>query len=93
MAANIRILGAIVAGFALCGCASTAGNVTSKPAATSAIMKDSTCLTETGSRISAGKPPCRGTGRSYTSDDIARTGQTDAADALAHLDPAVTVHH
>jgi hypothetical protein len=89
MTANIRFLGAIVAGFALCGCASTAGNAT-KPAA---IAKDSTCLTETGSRISSAKTPCRGTGRAYTSEDIARTGLTDSGDALAHLDPAVTVHH
>jgi hypothetical protein len=91
MAANIRILGAIVAGFALCGCASTAG--TSTPAATSARTNDPTCLADTGSRLPAGKKGCRGTGRSYTQDDLQRTGETDVGDALAHLDPSVTVHH
>jgi hypothetical protein len=49
-------------------------------------------LTETGSRISPAPPKCRGIGRSYSSDDIQRTGQTSAADALGLLDPSVTVH-
>jgi hypothetical protein len=91
MAINMRILGALAAGFALCGCASTAGS-SSKPAASSA-QNDPTCLVDTGSRLPPGKSGCRGTGRSYTSEDILRTGQTDSADALAHLDPSVTVHH
>jgi hypothetical protein len=87
--ANIRILGAIVAGFALCGCASTAGNVTSKSLAKS----DPTCLADTGSRAPGLKGDCRGTGRSYTQFDLQRTGETDVGDALAHLDPSITVHH
>jgi hypothetical protein len=49
-------------------------------------------LTDTGSRISPTPPKCRGFGRSYSGDDIQRTGQTSAADALALLDPSVTVH-
>jgi hypothetical protein len=89
MAVKMRILGALVAGFALCGCASTAN--TSKP--TASAQNDPTCLADTGSRLPPGKSGCRGTGRSYTSEDILRTGQTDAGDALAHMDPSVTVHH
>jgi hypothetical protein len=91
MAVKMRILGAFVAGFALCGCASTAGN-TSKPSAASA-QNDPTCLVDTGSRLAPGKNGCRGIGRSYTGEDILRTGQTNAGDALAQLDPSVTVHH
>jgi hypothetical protein len=89
MSATSRIAGAMVAGLVLCGCAAT--SQTTKPAA-SAAVKDPNCLTDTGDRISAGKPPCRGFGRSYSKDDIDRTGLTNAGDALAVLDPSVTVH-
>ena len=38
----------------------------------------------------AAKPKCNGSpGRSYTQDDIRRTGAIDLADALRRLDPAV----
>ena len=57
----------------------------------SAAAQDPACLTDTGSRI-AGNSKCRGFGRSYSSTDIDRTGQTSAADALALLDPSITVH-
>lgn len=90
MAAHMRIAGLIVAAVTLFGCATTAENGKAKPA--TAMVKDPTCLTETGSRISPAPPKCRGIGRSYSSDDIQRTGQTSAADALGLLDPSVTVH-
>jgi len=89
MAAYMRIAGLIVAGVALFGCASTTPNAKAKPA-TAAVVKDPTCLTETGSRIPGAK--CRGYGRSYSNEDIERTGQTSAADALALVDPSITVH-
>ena len=91
MTAYTRIALVIVAGATLFGCATTAPNATSKPAASAATVKDPNCLTETGDRI-AGTSKCRGYGRSYSSQDIDRTGQTNAADALALLDPSVTVH-
>jgi hypothetical protein len=90
MAAYMRVAALIVAGAALYGCATTAENGKSKPA--TVLAKDPSCLTETGSRISAGPTKCRGTGRAYSSDDIQRTGSTSAADALGLLDPSVTVH-
>jgi hypothetical protein len=90
MKAYMRIAAVIVAGGTLFGCATTAENAKPKPAATAAA-KDPSCLTETGSRIS-GASKCRGFGRSYSSDDIERTGQTTAADALGLLDPSITVH-
>jgi hypothetical protein len=89
MAAYMRIAGVIVAGVALFGCATTTPNANAKPA-TAAVAKDPTCLTDTGSRIPGSK--CRGYGRSYSNEDIDRTGQTNAADALALLDPSITVH-
>jgi len=89
MTAYMRIAGAIVAGVALFGCATTTPNAKAKPA-TAAVVKDPSCLTETGSRISG--PKCRGYGRSYSNEDIERTGQTSAGDALSLLDPSITVH-
>jgi hypothetical protein len=89
MSATIRIAGVIVSGLVLFGCAATSQNI--KPAA-SAAMKDPSCLTDTGDRISAGKPGCRGYGRSYSDADIQRTGSTNPGDALALLDPSITVH-
>ncbi len=79
----------IAAGFMLCGCATSSSN--SIPPA-SAMVSDPHCLTETGSRMSVGKSNCRGFGRSYSNDDIAKTGQTSAAAALGLLDPSITVH-
>jgi hypothetical protein len=91
MSATMRIAGVIASGLVLFGCATTPQNQ-SKPAATAAT-KDSNCLTETGSRIPpAGKAGCRGYGRSYSDEDIQRTGSTNAADALSLLDPSITVH-
>jgi hypothetical protein len=87
----MRFLSAAAAGLMLFGCAATPQNPNSKPAA-SAALKDPNCLTDTGSQI-ASKSGCRGYGRSYSSDDIDRTGKTTAADALGLLDPSITVHH
>jgi hypothetical protein len=90
MRATIRIAAVIVSGLVLFGCAATPQNP-SKPAATAATQ-DSNCLTETGSRIPSHKAGCRGYGRSYSSEDIDRTGSTNAGDALSLLDPSITVH-
>jgi len=89
MAAYLRIAGVIVAGVTLFGCATTTPDAKAKPATTAAV-KDPACLTETGSRIPGSK--CRGFGRSYSNEDLERTGQTSAADALALVDPSITVH-
>jgi hypothetical protein len=91
MTAYMRIAVVIVAGATLFGCATTSDSAKPKPATAAAAAKDPTCLTDTGSRIS-GASQCRGHGRAYSNQDIERTGQTSAADALALLDPSVTVH-
>jgi hypothetical protein len=89
MSTTLRIAGVIVSGLVLFGCAATSQNVQPKPAASAA---NPNCLTETGSRIPSGKSACRGFGSSYSQDDIDKTGRTSAGDALAILDPSVTVH-
>jgi len=92
MSATMRCLGLFVSGVMLFGCAATPQNPNSKPPASAAI-KDPNCLTETGSRMSP-KSGCRGYGRSYSYDDIERTGSTtSAAEALSLLDPSITVHN
>ena len=65
-------------------------------------VSDHTCLRQTGSRIIASanaradarkdkaKRQCTGApGRSYSREDIDRTGAVDLADALRRLDPSV----
>ena len=91
MSVTVRFLSVIVSGLVLFGCAATPQNPGSKPPASAAI-KDPNCLTETGSHVES-KSSCRGYGRSYSYEDIQRTGQTQAADALGLLDPSITVHH
>ena len=57
-------------------------------------VADRNCLKETGSRLaprpdSKGRKCINATGRSYTKDDLDRTGAIDVKDALRRLDPAV----
>lgn len=88
MPSYIRITGMIIAAATLFGCAAT-GSAKTKPTA----LNDPSCLTDTGSRISEGPSKCRGIGRSYSNEDIQRTGATSAGDALSLLDSSITVHH
>jgi hypothetical protein len=90
---NIRLAGAILAGIALCGCATTTGNSSSKPTAVTTIAGDPHCLTDQGSRVPDGNKDFCAAGRSYSNADMVRTGRTNPGDALAQLDPSVTVHH
>ncbi|HEV7270305.1 hypothetical protein [Pseudoxanthomonas sp.] len=55
-------------------------------------LSDTNCVRETGSRIARrdGTSRCTGQpGRSYTKEDLDRTGHTNIGDALRALDPAV----
>jgi hypothetical protein len=52
-----------------------------------------TCSLVTASRIPARPGECSSSaGRSFSQDDIQRTGQTNLADALPMLDPSITHH-
>jgi hypothetical protein len=52
------------------------------------------CSLDTASRIPAQPGHCSSSpGRSYSQQDIDRTGQTQVGDALQMLDPSITVHH
>jgi hypothetical protein len=92
MHANIRIAGAIVAGFIVAGCATSAVNPKPKAGQSTAGANDLACPTGAGSRIPVSEGSCAVYGRTFTNDDLVRTGATTAGDALALLDPSITVH-
>jgi hypothetical protein len=83
--------------FAVCGLGSILGaaNIAaaddSKPAPKPAPSKF-TCLHDTGSRLKLRPDDCSGIGRSYSKENIDRTGALTAGGALRLLDPSVTIH-
>ena len=55
--------------------------------------KDPNCIRDTGSHIPPPKGGCLPvSGRSYSHEDLERTGQTNVGRALQQLDPSVSVH-
>ena len=79
----------------LLGCVAFSANVASaddaKPAAPQAkpATPKAGCTRDTGTRIPR-KDGCAGVGRSYSQDDISRTGQPSAGGALHLMDPSIT---
>jgi len=47
------------------------------------------CTSETGSRLPPKKDGCAGVGRSYSKDDIDRTGAVTAGGAMRLMDPSI----
>jgi hypothetical protein len=92
MAIHTRKFAALAVGLILASSTALSDDAAPQPKKQSAPAQDSSCLADTGSRISS-KGKCRGTGRSYTSEDISRTGATTVGGALRLLDPSITVHH
>jgi hypothetical protein len=80
----------MAAGVILAGCATPHGDTTPKSASSAA--EKTNCLNQTASRITADSD-CQGIGRSYSKEDIARTGAITAGQALPRLDPSITVQH
>ncbi len=50
------------------------------------------CVSATGQRVKSTQP-CSVFGRSWSREDLERTGQPDIGPALQTLDPSITVHH
>lgn len=76
------------------GAATTAQPAPKDQVAKKDEVSDRNCLKETGSRLvtrpdSKGRKCVNATGRSYTKEDMDRTGAIDLQDALRRLDPAV----
>jgi hypothetical protein len=92
MTTHLCVVSAIAAALVLAACAAPTPNV--KPsAASAAVAKNPTCISGTGSRVLGDRADCQAIGRSYSRDDIDRTGKTNLGDALADLDPSITVRH
>ena len=73
------------------GCSSTPQARPDAPAAAAATRP---CALGSASRIPARPDQCSPSpGRTYSQEDVQRTGQTNVADALQMLDPSITVHH
>jgi|HubBroStandDraft_4_1064222.scaffolds.fasta_scaffold264481_3 hypothetical protein len=87
MLINFRVTAMITAAVVLAGCASS----TTKPIASAAAVNNPNCLTSTGSRIPVTGTDCTATGRSYSNQDLQRTGATSVAGALPLMDPSLTV--
>jgi hypothetical protein len=92
MTHSLRITTAIPAAFILASCAATTAGVKPDAVAGGPVARNPACLSDTGTRIPANDANCSTVGRSYSSDDIHRTGATSADEALPLLDPAITVH-
>jgi len=87
---SIRVVGVIASMLVISACAATSPNA--KPQTASATQ-DPTCLKQTGGRVPGRDADCAGYGRTYSKDDINRTGAETPGQALGLLDPSVTVTH
>ena len=81
----IGLLGAAV----LAACATTPGARASH--ATAASVPPGWCSTASGKPLRPGSSGCDSLTRTYSGEQLRRTGMTDAAHALGMLDPEVTV--
>jgi len=84
------IICAVVSASAL-GCSAPQPRPDTRVAADTAIRP---CSVAAASRLPAKPGECSATpGRTYSQEDVQRTGQTNVGDALQMLDPSITVHH
>jgi hypothetical protein len=93
MTTYLRVTSAIATVLILAACAATTADVKPKAGTSDAVAQNPACLSETGSRMAGNDANCSAIGRSYSSDDINRTGSTTVGEALRLLDPSITVHH
>jgi hypothetical protein len=80
---------AVVSASAL-GCSTTPQP---RPVTQAAATSSRLCSVSTGSHLPKPNECGASPGRSYSEEDIQRTGQTNVGDALGMLDPSITVHH
>jgi hypothetical protein len=92
MITYLRTECAIASLLILTACAATNPGARPDAGASAAVAQDRECLSQTASRIPSKNPDCSEVGRSYSSDDIDRTGAATAGEALRLMDPSITVH-
>jgi hypothetical protein len=93
MSNYIRVSGTAAAILILAACAARTADVKPSAQTSASLAPNPACLSQTGSRIARNDAHCSAFGRSYSNEDIDRTGSTTAGDALRLLDPGLTVHH
>jgi hypothetical protein len=81
--AMLKRLSGVALLLALAACAST-----HTPRSANAVPPG--CVASTGTRLPV-SDKCAGPGRTYTQEDIDRTGATTAGEALRNLNPALTI--
>jgi hypothetical protein len=81
-----------ILGAALCSAVAVADDA--KPAPETAhASAPNTCMHDTGTRIKLPPGECSASaGRSYSKEDVDRTGKTTAGGALRLMDPSITIH-
>jgi hypothetical protein len=89
MTPYLRAACAIAPLLVLAACAATTGV---KPAVPGPVADNPACLNHTGSRIPDSAGGCSAIGRSYSGEDMQRTGAVTADESLRLLDPTITVH-
>lgn len=87
----LRATSAIASVFIIAACSATAGGAKPEAARSSALAQDPTCAARSGSPNAVMDTNCWAMGRSYSSDDIIRTGATTIGEALQLMDPSITV--
>ena len=93
MTTYLRVAHAVAPVLILAACAANTAGVKQAPGASAMAAQNHACVTQTGSRLAAGNADCVAFGRSYSREDIDRTGSVTAAEALRLMDPSITVHH
>lgn len=93
MHAHVRMAAAIAAAaIILAGCAATTANEKPNAGTSTAVAKESTCLTVPDRRFPVNKD-CTEFGRSYSQEDINRTGKATVSGALPLMDPLITIRY
>ncbi len=65
-----------------------------RPDSRTAVAATPCAQNTTATRIPMRTGECSSTpGRSYSNEEVERTGQTNVGDALQMLDPSISVHH
>jgi hypothetical protein len=92
MTPYLRAANAIATLLVLAACTATTAGVKPNAAVPGPVADNPACLKSTASRIPDSAGGCSAFGRSYSNEDIQRTGSVTADEALRLLDPTVTVH-
>jgi hypothetical protein len=91
MTPYVRTVSAIAAVLLLAACSAGSAGVKPNSTAAQAPVQNSACPSQSAIRTPRSTADCS-FGRTYSSDDIYRTGATTPGDALRLLDPTVMVH-